>query len=363
MKNDYKFSSSTYYLDRTWEYNYKHGPKFDGKFPPFPKAGSWTFLGKKLVSPLGVAAGPMPNSKWISLYAKLGYGSLIFKTVRSTPHKCHPFPNVVHLNVNGVKEIKSGKKIVGDLFFPKNTTKLSISNSFGNPCFDIKEWVAEAKKSKRAIRSGQIFGISVYGTAEENTKLEQLAADYAKTAKIAKQAKPDFIEINLACPNVKGSENPNIYKDPIAVSAITEATKKAIGKTPLVLKVGYYDSYKNLLEVLKPIKGKFEGIAAINTISRKVTDKNGKQILPGRDESGVCGYAIKDFGVETVKKLKKAQKDLKMKFEIIGVGGVMTSKDVMDYLKAGANHVQSATAIMFNPYLAYELGEYLNPKD
>ena len=41
-----------------------------------------------------------------------------------------------------------------------------------------------------------------------------------------------------------------------------------------------------------------------------------------------------------------------MNFEIIGVGGVMTAKDVSDFLKAGADHVHSATAVMFNPYLS-----------
>jgi len=358
MKTRYEFKGCTYHLDKTWEYNYDLGPNFKGPYPPFPKVGKWTLLGKKLISPLGVAAGPLPNSKWISAYAKLGYGSLIFKTVRSSAHKCHPYPNMLHLNIKNSKDLKSDKKIVGDSDFPQDVTKMTVSNSFGNPCFDPNVWLAEAKKSKKAIKKGQTFGISVYGTAEESTSLEQLAADYAKTAKLAQQAKPDFIEINLACPNVKGAENPNIYKDVMAVKAITEATKKAIGKTPLVLKVGYYDSYKNLLEVLKPIKGKFEAVAAINTISKTIVDKNGKQALPGRDESGVCGFAIKDYGIETVKNLVKAKKDLKVKFEIIGVGGVMTPKDVTDYLKAGANHVQSVTAIMWNPYLAYELQQH-----
>ncbi len=360
MKKNYTFTGSTYHLNKSWEENYQKGPNFKGEIPPFPKIGKWSFLGKKLVSPLGVAAGPLPNSKWVTPYAKLGYGSVVFKTVRSSPHKTHPYPNIVHLNVSGAKDVRSGKKITGDLNFPGDVSKLSISNSFGNPCFEPKEWLAEAKKSRSATKPGQLFGISVYGTAEDSTTLKELAADYAKTARMANSAKPDFIEINLACPNVKGSENPNLYKDPEAVKVITLATKKAIGKTPLVLKVGFFDSYKNLLEVLKPTKGHFEAISAINTISRKVSGPKGEQILPGRDESGVCGFAIKEFGIKTVKNLVKAKKDLKMNFEIIGVGGVMAPKDVKDYLKAGANHVHSATAIMFNPYLAYELGQGLS---
>ena len=77
--------------------------------------------------------------------------------------------------------------------------------------------------------------------------------------------------------------------------------------------------------------------------------------MPGRDVSGVCGFAIKDYGIKTVKNLKKARKELKTNFEIIGVGGVMAPQDVVTYLQAGADHVHSATAIMWNPYLAHQL--------
>ncbi len=60
-----------------------------------------------------------------------------------------------------------------------------------------------------------------------------------------------------------------------------------------------------------------------------------------------------------VRNLYRAKLELNMKFEIIGVGGVMKPEHVAEYLLAGANHVQSATATMWNPYLGYELQEYL----
>ena len=359
----YKFKGSTYHLKKSWDYNYDHGPKFKGPYPPLPKEKKWFFLGYPVISPLGIAAGPLPNAKWLIPYAKLGFGSLIQKTVRSSAHPCHPYPNILEVKVNGKLDLESTKPLIGSKNITSNLQKLSITNSFGNPCREPKLWAEETTKTRKLIKTGQVFGVSVYGTAEENTSLNQLAQDYAKTASMAKKAGAMFIEANLACPNVKGSENPNLYKDAKAVRAIVLSIKSKIGKTPLALKIGYFEKYQDLLQVFSGIKGKFEGVSAINTISKKVVDKNGKQILPGRDVSGVCGFAIKDYGIKTVKNLAKARKYLNHKFEIIGVGGVMTPKDVVDYLKAGADHVHSATAIMWNPYLAYELSNNLQNND
>lgn len=84
-----------------------------------------------------------------------------------------------------------------------------------------------------------------------------------------------------------------------------------------------------------------------------------KKPLPDRDVSGVCGYAIKRYGIKMVRDLVKTRKLMGKNYEIIGVGGVMQPKDMLDCLKAGADHVQCATAVIWNPYLAYETHEYL----
>lgn len=355
----YTVSWSVYDVKKSWEYNYEHGPNFKGSYPPLPKEKKWEFLGHKLISPLGVAAGPLPNAKWMIPYLNLGYGSIVQKTVRSSVHKSHPVPNVTFVE-KGQKLNLDAKPLVVGTKINNPVQKLSITNSFGNPSLDPKVWAKEAQKTLKIKRSGQLFGISVYGTSEENTTLDELAADYAKVAKIAKRAGAQFVEVNLACPNVSGSENPFLYKDAMAVAIIARRIKKEIGKTPLILKIGYFENYKALLSVLKKAKGNFEAVSAINTIQKKVVDKRGKPALPERDVSGVCGYIIKDFGIDMVKKLKKAQKELNLNFEIIGVGGVMTPKDVRDYLRAGADHVHSATAVMWNPYLAHQLSIFLS---
>lgn len=351
----YNFTKPIYDVTKSWEYNYEHGPNFTGPFPPLPKEKKWQLLDHKLISPLGVAAGPLPNYKWMSTYLKLGYGSIIQKTVRSTPHKSHKTPNIAFVK-RGQKLKLDKNPIILERKINNSIENLTITNSFGNPCKSPKNWQNEAIKTKKIIETGQIFGISVYGTAEMNTTLDELAEDYALTAELAMVASPDFIEANLACPNVSGAENPFLYKDSKAVSKIAKAIKTRINKTPLVFKIGFFEDYRDLLDVLKNSKGHFEAVSAINTIQKRVVNSKGEQILPGRNYSGICGAQIKPFAIEMVKNLVKAKKDV-TNFEIIGVGGVMTPRDVQDFLDAGADHVQSATAVMFNPYLAYEFSQ------
>lgn len=362
MKTNYQVSKPTYNISKSWDYNYDHGPFFDGEYPPLPKNKNWTFLGHKLISPLGIAAGPLPNAKWLTLYAKLGYGTLIQKTVRSTAHKPHPAPNIMIVDVTGKLDLAMDKPIVGHLKVDKPPEKLSITNSFGNPCREPKVWTRETKKTESVIKKGQLFGVSVYGTSHQNTILSELAQDYAKTALMAKGAGAMFIEANLACPNVSGAEDPFLYKDAHAVSTIAKAIKSKIGKMPLILKIGYFESSKGLYNVIKKTGKNFEAISAINTIPKKIVDEKGRQALPGRNVSGVCGFAIKEFGIKMVRDLVKIRKSQNLSYEIIGVGGAMTPEDVVYYLKAGANHVHSATAVIWNPYLAYELDLYFEKK-
>lgn len=353
-KAQYKVSRPTYNIHKSWEDNYKDGPEFSGAIPPLPTERKWKFLDFDLISPLGIAAGPLPNYKWINLYARLGFGSLTHKTVRTKKHKCHPKPNVLIVDIKGRLNPNSDEPVIGHAKVDKPISQLSITNSFGNPCFAPSLWMKEVRKEKAAMPPGQLLTVSVYGTNEPGMTLEDLARDYAKAAVMAKKAGAPVIEINLSCPNVLGDEDPNIYASPTSTSVITKTVKKAIGKTPLILKVGYYDSYQKMLDVLKEIAGSFEAVSAINTISKTVVDKNGRQALPGRDTSGICGAAIKEFGLKMVRDFVRARKKLGMDFEIIGTGGVMKASDVKDYLGAGANHVHSATGAMWNPYLAHE---------
>ena len=86
-------------------------------------------------------------------------------------------------------------------------------------------------------------------------------------------------------------------------------------------------------------------------------DQDGKPALPGenRTRAGVCGASIKWAGLDMVNRLKKLREKLNLEYKIIGVGGVCTADDFLEYRDAGADFVMSATGAMWNPYLAKEI--------
>src|SRR5207302_2972516 len=77
---------------RTYEWNYEHAPEpLPAEIPPVP--GRWDYCGLPVASPLGIAAGPLLNGRWILYCASLGFDVLTYKTVRSSARACYAMPN------------------------------------------------------------------------------------------------------------------------------------------------------------------------------------------------------------------------------------------------------------------------------
>jgi dihydroorotate dehydrogenase len=97
-----------------------------------------------------------------------------------------------------------------------------------------------------------------------------------------------------------------------------------------------------------------DGIVAINTFSARVLDADGESTFPGRPRAGVSGSAIKGLGQEVVKNLVALRGEFKRShndFTILGVGGVITPEDALEYLNLGADGVESCTGAFLNPNL------------
>jgi dihydroorotate dehydrogenase (NAD+) catalytic subunit len=165
------------------------------------------------------------------------------------------------------------------------------------------------------------------------------------------------IEINLSCPNVANEGilcySPDLVKD------ILGRVKRAIGDTPLVAKVGYFKPEQQALleQIVTENADMVAAWSAINTLVATVVDEQGEQLLPGagRAKSGACGAGIKWAGLDMVKRLDELRKRLGFKYEIIGIGGVMTPEDFQEYRSAGADVVQCVTAAMWNADLAKQV--------
>ena len=352
-------ASPTYHVEVSYEENYRKGPFFTGTIPERKAAPLKHFMGFGVNSLLGVPAGPLLNANWISLYARLGFDLLVYKTVRTGAHPAHPAPNCMLLNLSGQLDEKDfGQTLVvldpaqeRDEWLP-----VTITNSFGMPSRDPSEWQADARKAKEALSPGQLLIISVVGTPKKGG---DLAEDYARGAVLAKEAGADIVEINLSCPNVTTGEG-SLFTDPENSSRVSRKVHDALKGTPLIIKMGYIPDPFRLEKVVLANAPYVGGISGINTLSFKVVREDGAQALPGagRLQSGVCGAGIKSCGLTQSVRTLEIRKRHKLDFAVIGVGGIMTVEDILQYESAGLDGFMSATGAMWDPYLAYRYDQH-----
>jgi len=321
-----------------------------------------SFLGFPVYLPFGIAAGPLPTSKHTTGAFRNGYDVVCCKTQRSVQFPVNEFPNVVPIDIKGdiTLEIANQGVTMADEF-AKDPKQLTITNSFGNPSRGPTFWVDDLRTAVKNEGKGQVLIASVVGTIQDGYSQEDYYDDFAKAAEHAASTGVKAIELNLSCPNV-ASEGVVCYT-PEAVIPIVKKARKAVGSKKLLVKFGYFTEKQAPLleEILNEIAGEIDAISAINTIQAAVRKKDGSQALPGegRLKSGLCGAGIKWAGLDMVKRLDGLRKKKNYKYEIIGVGGVMTPDDYSDYRSAGADCVQACTGAMWNPNLAKEIKQSL----
>lgn len=341
---------------KSYDENYAKGPFgafADGKVYEQMGEPTYDFLGQKIYTPIGIPAGPLVNSNFCKAAFQKGFDIAVYKTVRSDVFPCHPFPNVLAIHVEKDLTMDALKQpIVADTNY---TEPLSITNSFGVPSKDPSTWQEDARKAVEAAGKGQVLVMSFMGTVRPNQSQQEFIDDYVLAAKLAMETGAQVLETNLSCPNI-GNEGLVCYNLEVT-RKVTEGIRNVIGSTPLILKVGYYTDDTQLEQLAEIAHEHANSVAAINTLQGEVRDKDGNQALPGNNRlrSGVCGSGIKWAGLDMVKRLKAIREKNNYKYSIEGVGGVMNADDYVEYRKAGADSVMSATGAMWNPFLAQEI--------
>ena len=344
---------ATYDIGQSYRENYDQGPCVNFAIPQkiqLKPIKLWNFT---INSPLGVAAGPLLNAKYIDLYARLGFDIPVYKTVRTVERLAHPLPNC--LMVNSAHQLRP--KDIGQVIYPceaePNTlSDIAITNSFGIPSKPIELWQADIEKANRSLDAHQLMIVSCVGTPLEN---RSLIDDFVLCAQKAVEAGAKAIELNYSCPNVISKEG-SIYQDPLLSSAISKQVKYAIKDTPLIIKIGYMPSDQATEKVIQANAPFIDGIASVNTISMQVRNKDNTQALPGKGRlnSGICGCIIKDLALEMTERIVRIRQQQGFDFVVFGTGGVVDSRDIDDYLNSGADVVMSATGSMWNPFLAHD---------
>jgi len=343
---------ATYDMDKDYYHNLEQGPRFTGEIPPWKTQPTFPFLGHLLNSPLGVPAGLLLDSKWIKLYAQLGYDILVYKTVRSCHYPVHPWPNCLFVRTDMLNPQNLPHRVVAPQDWePPSPQQVTITNSFGMPSLEPSGWQEDVEKALNHLREGQILIVSGVGTFEDSEG--KLVQDFVRVASMIKETGVPMVELNLSCPNTAEGEG-TIYTDPQLAGRIAREVRKVLKDTPLLIKVGLLlgQELEDLMRALTPWA---QGIVGINSVSLEVVNELGEPALGSyRETSGVCGWAIRQCGLAFAKEATAIKEREKYDLAVCGCGGVTHPFHVKEYMELGVQAVFTCTGAMFNPYLALE---------
>ena len=171
--------------------------------------------------------------------------------------------------------------------------------------------------------------------------------DYIDVVEKLGHEKVDLLEINISCPNVKHG-GIAFGQDAKAVEAITKAVKKA-AKQPVIMKLS--PNVTDITEMAKAAEaGGADGISLINTLTGMQIDVENQKFVLANKTGGLSGPAIKPVAVRMVYQTANA-----VKIPIIGMGGIATAKDALEFILAGATVVSVGTANFNNPNASIEV--------
>jgi len=174
--------------------------------------------------------------------------------------------------------------------------------------------------------------------------------EFATVARTLNAANPDFIEVNISCPNVEAEMGRPFATDPEAAAQVTAAVKGAT-RLPVIVKLS--PNVTDIASIARAVEeAGADAISAINTVSGMVIDVySGMPILANRT-GGISGPAIKPIALRCVYEITQA-----VRIPVIGIGGITSGRDALEMIMAGATAVGIGSAIYYRGVEAF--GEIL----
>lgn len=269
--------------------------------------------GVELKNPVMVASGTFGSGAEYSEFVDLNrLGAVVTKGVASVPWPGNPAPRIA--------ETASG-----------------MLNAIGlqNPGIDLF--------SKRDLPFLEKYDTKVIVNVCGHSTEEYLDV----VERLADEPRVDMLEINISCPNVKEG-GIAFGQDPKAVEAITKAVK-AKAKQPIIMKLS-----PNVTDITVMAKAAEAGgadcLSLINTLTGMKIDIERQIFAIANKTGGLSGPAVKPVAVRMVYQVANA-----VKIPIIGMGGICTAEDAMEFILAGATAVSIGTANFANPYTTVEV--------
>lgn len=169
--------------------------------------------------------------------------------------------------------------------------------------------------------------------------------DYAEcAARLEGLEKIPCIELNISCPNVKDG-GMAFGVSPKAAAGVVAAVRKAYAK-PIIVKLS--PNVTDIAEIARAVEAAgADAVSLINTLMGMAIDIERRQMRLSIKTGGLSGPAVKPVAVRMVWQVAKA-----VGIPVIGLGGISTAEDAVEFLMAGASAIEIGTANFVNPSVA-----------
>jgi len=257
-----------------------------------------------LKNPFMLASGIMDEDAGSMIrIAKNGAAAIVTKSIGTKPREGYANPTIV--------EVENG-----------------LINSMGLPNPGIEAYGEEIKLVKKKT-SIPIIG-SIFGRDEK---------EFCLLAKKMETYGVDAVELNLSCPHAKGY-GLEIGSNPEKVGNIVTRVKSSTS-IPILVKLS--PNVTDIVEIAKTAeKNGADAITAVNSVkAMKINIETGLPVLSNKI-GGYSGRAIKPIGVRCVYEINK-----EVDIPVVGVGGILTAEDAIEYFMAGASAVQIGSAVYY----------------
>lgn len=171
--------------------------------------------------------------------------------------------------------------------------------------------------------------------------------DYCEVVEKLGDQPVDMLEINVSCPNVKEGAIAFGQKADALFNITKEIKKHA--KQPVIMKLS--PNVTDITEMAKAAEAAgADAVSLINTITGMKIDVHRRQFAIANKTGGLSGPAIKPVAVRMVYQVANA-----VKIPIIGMGGIATAEDALEFILAGATAVSVGAMNFVNPYTTVEV--------
>jgi dihydroorotate dehydrogenase (NAD+) catalytic subunit len=276
------------------------------------------FAGLRLNNPVMTASGTSGYSDELGDFMDVNtLGGFVTKSISIRPRRGNPAPRVVE-------------------------TDAGMLNAIGLANVGLERFVTEKIPALEPIaKAGVAVFVNIAGTTID---------DYvAVTERLASEKAVAGFELNISCPNVKKG-GISFGTDPVQAEEITSAVKAVTGGKVLIVKLT--PTVTDICATAQAaVDGGADALSLVNTFTAMVIDIEKRRPVLGNRTGGLSGPAIKPIAVYLVNRVYNGVTK-GTNVPILGMGGIRTASDAIEFMMAGASAVAIGTASFIDPACA-----------